>query len=297
MEHRDYEAFEHLAQSLHFGHTARVLGMSASALTRRIQGIEEEVGQLLLHRESKDIRLTAAGRIFRQFARSQLDQLEELRNELRQEEESPSGELHIACTVTACHTVLPRLLARLRREYPGVTLRLITQDAARSLLQLEGGEVDLAVVPAEPEGLDPLASVVLGRTNLCLIAPRHDASIEASLNRSPPALSELPYVAPLGGLERERLLNWPALEGKKPRIVAEVRGNEGIIAMVSLGSGVALVPELVLESSPLKDTVRRVEGLSLPPGYDVALCTRKRSLSRRVVRVFWDLVDRQQAGC
>jgi LysR family positive regulator for ilvC len=75
-----------------------------------------------------------------------------------------------------------------------------------------------------------------------------------------------------------------------------VRGNEGIIAMVTLGSGVALVPSLVLESSPLRDQVERIEGLDLPPGYEVALCARPSTLSRRVVAAFWDLSAELEVG-
>lgn len=289
MEHQDYLAFQHLAQTLHFGRAARGLGMSPSALTRRIQGIEEELGQSLLLRDNKQVELTSAGQIFRRFAQRQLEQLEQLKNELRLEEDSPTGELLIACTVTACHTVLPALLGRLRRDYPGVTLRLITQDAQRSLAQLEAGEVDLAVIPAEPDGVDGLVSIPLGRTEFALIAPQDDSGLEESLAQSPVALGDLPFVVPQSGLERSRLQDWLKHLGSAPRIVAEVRGNEGIIAMVSLGSGVALVPELVLAASPLKDSVRRVENVSLPPGYDVALCTKPRTLERRVARVLWDL--------
>lgn len=296
MDTDDYLAFQQLAQTLHFGRAARSLGMSPSALTRRVQGIEEELGQVLLLRDNKQVQLTRSGELFRSFAQHQTDQLEELKNQLRQEEESPSGELLVACTVTACHTLLPKLLGRLRRDYPGVTLRLLTQDAGRSLAQLEAGEVDLAVIPAEPDGVEGLSSIPLGRTEFALIAPPSDDAIDAALASSPPALGQLPFVAPLSGLERSRLRTWFKLQGHEPRIVAEVRGNEGIIAMVSLGSGVALVPELVLSSSPLESEVRRVSGIPLPPGYDVALCAKPRTLERRVARVLWDLAADAQRG-
>jgi LysR family positive regulator for ilvC len=90
-------------------------------------------------------------------------------------------------------------------------------------------------------------------------------------------------------LERSRLDAWFKNERIDPHIVAEVRGNEGIIAMVSLGSGVGIVPQLVLDSSPLKQRVRVLDHLQAPPGYDVSLCCKKRSLGRRVVEVFWEL--------
>lgn len=289
MELSDYRYFEHLAQTMHFARTARALGLSPSALTRRVKGMEEELGQLLLLREHREIRLTAAGERFRSFARSQLDQWEELRNELRDEAEHPTGELHIACTVTACHTVLPRLLSEFRRSYPGVTLRLITQDAARSLTQLEAGEVDLAVIPTDDEIPDSLSHIPLGSTDLVFIRSVEASDWQKALSQCPPDLSDIPLIAPISGLERQRLLDWLRARHLEPPIAAEVRGNEGIIALVSLGGGLGLVPKLVLENSPLRDRVCELPELEPPVGYQVSLCTRERSRGRRAVALLWDL--------
>jgi len=289
MDESDYTAFSRLASSLHFGRSARALGMSPSALTRRVQALEEELGARLFERSRQKVTLTAAGELVLRFARQRQTELDELKHRLREEAASPTGELVIACTVTACHTILPSLLARFRRTFPRVTLRLFTQDATRSLAQLQEGEVDLAVIPAEPGGPSGLDSQPIGRTEFAFIAPRDAPELDAALHTSPPNLHDLPWVAPIGGVERARLLAWLESQGQSPRIVAEVRGNEGIIAMVTLGSGVALVPELVLRSSPLRDQVRVVEGLVLPSGYDVALCRRPEGRTRRLVSAFWDL--------
>lgn len=288
MELSDYRYFVHLSETLHFARTAHALGMSPSALTRRVKGMEDEVGQSLLLRDHRSIRLTAAGERFRVFARSQIDQWEELQNELREESAHPRGELHIACTVTACHTVLPQLLSKFRREYPGITLRLITQDATRSLSQLEAGEVDLAVIPTDGDLPPTLEHIVLGRTDLVFITSLEESEQSVALARCPPDLSEVPLVAPISGLERKRLFHWLKERDLEPHIAAEVRGNEGIIALVSLGGGLGLVPRLVLENSPLRGKVREISQLVPPPGYDVSLCTRRRSLGRRVVELFWE---------
>jgi LysR family positive regulator for ilvC len=77
--------------------------------------------------------------------------------------------------------------------------------------------------------------------------------------------------------------------------VAEVRGNEGIIAMVSLGAGLGMVPELVLQSSPLKEKVEVVKSVSAPLGYNVSLCSRPRNLERRNIQLFWQLAQSPSA--
>ncbi len=292
LDSEDFRRFELLAQTLHFGRAARALGMSPSALTRRVQAMEEELGQPLLLRDQRSVRLTTAGERFRKFARAQSEQWEQLKNDLSEQNASPTGELHIACTVTACHSILPRLLSLSRKRHPGLTLRLITQDATRSLVQLEEGEVDLAVIPTDDQPPPHLEALVLGTTELAFIAPRDSSLLglpKGAIPRDAATLMRLPLVAPIGGLERKRLDAWLAERDIEPHIVAEVRGNEGLIAMVSLGSGIALVPRLVLDSSPLKASVRVLTELEPPPGYDVALCARPKSLRRDVVRVFWEL--------
>lgn len=291
MDLSDYRIFLLLARTLHFGRTAKEVGMSASALTRRVQGMEDELDQQLLLRDHREIQLTAGGARFRAFCQSQLDQWDQLKSDLREEAAAPTGNLHIACTVTAAHTVLPRLLTTYRKLYPGVTLRLITQDATRSLSQLEAGEVDLAVIPRDAESPDQLVATVLGETDFSFIGPLDLSQWHEALTSCPPALEELPLVAPIGGLERRRLNGWFKSHRQEAQIVAEVRGNEGIIAMVSLGAGIGLVPHLVLENSPLRTKVQVIQELKAPPGYKVSLCTRPRNLARRNIQLFWELAE------
>lgn len=290
----DLRHFEHLASTLHFARSASAQGMSPSALTRRIQALETEVGQALFVRGQRDVQLSDAGRLFRRYARQQLDQWDDLQLALRAEQATPTGELNIACTVTACHTILPTLLSRFRQRYPNVTLRLLTQDAARSQQQLEAGDVDLAVIPTDSAQVANLEVRALASTKLVFVAPKDPALLGHpglnydSLQRSS-ELANVPLVAQLGGLERRRLDQWLQQRKVIPRVVAEVRGNEGILAMVSLGCGIGIVPALVLAASPLRDSVHVLDKLTPPRGYQVSLCARPASLERRVVQVFWEL--------
>lgn len=287
----DYKVFTNLAQTMHFGRAARSLGMSPSALTRRVQAMEDELKHRLFIRDHREVRMTTAGKRFRTFAEAQLDQWEALQTELREEATAPTGTLNIACTVTAAHTILPRLLGDYRKRYPGVTLGLITQDATRSLYQLEAGEVDLAVIPTDDESDDSLPRVVLGKTEFSLITSAASAVWDKQIAKKTPDIADVPLVAPIGGLERKRLNDFLRAKKLHPPIVAEVRGNEGIIAMVSLGAGIGIVPRLVLENSPLRASVREIKGLRPPPGYEVSLCTRKRNLERRIIQLFWKMAE------
>lgn len=263
--------------------------MSPSSLTRSIQRLEEEVGQPLLLRDRRNVSLTPAGLHFQRYAREQLGAWERLQADLRGENATPRGQLKIACTVTACYSLLPRLLAECRERYPEIQLELTTGDAAHALRNLQAASVDLAVLPMPATLPSTLRAVALGHTSLVFIAPRQSTRIRDWLNAPAVPWSKIPVVAPLEGLERERLNSWLTTLPVQPQIDTEVSGNEGILSMVSMGCGIALVPFLVWERSPQKDEVVVLDSLQPPPGYQVGLCARHRSLEHPVLQAFWQL--------
>jgi LysR family positive regulator for ilvC len=296
----EIRAFLHVAESLHFARSAKALHMSPSALTRCIQRVEEELGQPVFLRTKRSVTLTRAGEIFRDHARTQLAAEARLKDALAGELATPTGELRIACTVTACHSVLPKLLARYRARYPGIHLQLSTSDAVRCIERLDNDEVDVAVVPEPDNPSEELSFVRLARTDLAFIAPSADKELAARARQlllaKGPARSDpksqwdkLPVVLPRRGLERERVDAWFEQQGVQPEVYAEVEGNEAILAMVALGCGVGIVPELVRKDSPLRGRIEPVEVPRPPRGYFVSLCAKPATLGRRAAAALWEL--------
>jgi LysR family positive regulator for ilvC len=287
--HQELNIFLHLAESLHFARSAKAAGMSASALTRFVQRLEQDLGQPLFQRSRRSVTLTRAGEIFRDHARAQLAGHARLLEALAAEKQAPTGELRIACTVTACHSVLPKLFARCRARYPGIHLQLSTSDAARCLQGLENDEVDLAVVPEPDRPAGELRFVRLAFTELAFIAPAADEELARRAKLGGNHWNGLPVILPRRGLERERIDAWLAEQGARPDVYAEVDGNEAILALVALGCGVGVVPELVRKDSPLRGRIEQVEVKRPPRGYHVSLCAKSRTLSRRTVSALWEL--------
>ena len=61
MDLRDLKMFLHLAESRHFGRSARAMHVSPSTLSRQIQRLEEDLGQPLFVRDNRTVTLTEAG--------------------------------------------------------------------------------------------------------------------------------------------------------------------------------------------------------------------------------------------
>ncbi len=292
MNLQELKLFRHLAASLHFGRTSRACNLTPSALTRTIQRLEEELGQPLFIRDNRSVALTPAGEIFREYAEDALQRWQELTNRLAAGE-VPGGQLSLYCSVTAVYGILPNLLGRFREKYPRVHLNLQTGDAARALVKLRNDEAEVAIAAlpeTRPAGLEFLPLI---ETPLVFIgSARFPAAViyqdrEIDWQRTPLIMAER-------GLSRERLDRWLAARQVEPNIYAQVAGNEAIIAMVSLGCGVGVVPRLVLEKSPLLEQIRILRVTPELKPFSVGVCTPAKNLANPIIRAFWTIAEQWQ---
>ncbi len=288
MEIRTLRYFLILADTLHFGRASQLCSISPSALTRTIQRLEDEVGEKLFERDNRTVTLTRAGTLLRDYAQQAVYGWEDFKDMLSDEEEV-RGRVSLYSSVTACYSVLPRLLAAFRNSYPHVHINLQTGDAADALLKVMEGEVDITVA-ARPEHLpESLEFLEVTSTSLVLVVSA-DSGI-GSLNDID--WGKTPVVLQKHGLARKRIEEWFRKEGINPEIYGEVSGNEAIIAMVGLGCGVGIVPQLVYEKSPMKDMVSIVPIKPELVPYSVGFCVQKKKKSLPAIRIFWEMIGEE----
>jgi LysR family positive regulator for ilvC len=294
MDIRELEIFLTVAETLHFGRASQACNLSPSALTRTIQRLEEELDQTLFVRDNRRVALSAAGEKLRVYARQSLQEWQSFRSTLG-EGDALSGTLSLYASITAVYSLLPDLLEAFRTAYPEVQLELRTGAAEQAVTLVSSGEIDLAVAALPDRHRSQIEFLPITTTPLLFIAPGvgmvAGLSPEGELD-----LSKAPLVVPQSGLSRRRLDQWLKEKRITPNITSEVSGNEAIIAMVRLGVGVGIVPQLVLERSPFRDEVRVLdEGPQLEP-YIVGLCSTRRNLQRPAVRAFWDLAEERSGA-
>ncbi|MDD2463335.1 MAG: HTH-type transcriptional activator IlvY [Desulfobulbus sp.] len=294
MDIRAIKIFNHLAHSLHFGRSSRACNLSPSALTRTIQRIEEELGKPLFQRDNRKVSLTPAGVVFKQYAEEMEQRWQLLLQELG-DDARLHGEISLYCSVTAATSILPRILGAFRQNHPGVQIKLQTGDAAEALDRLNDRDAQITIA-ALPEQLpDSVSFVELARTPLLFIAPREaglpmvDAKGAIDWHRTPVILAEQ-------GLSRIRIDRWFKEKNIHPNIYAEVAGNEALLAMVGLGCGVGVVPELVLEKSPLRERVHITPITPELAPFIIGACTLTRHLDHPVIQAFWITVQQVKAS-
>lgn len=234
------------------------------------------------------MQLTEEGIKFRGYAREALNQWESISLHLLTEAKELKGEISVYCSVTASYSFLYDILSQFRSKYPGIEIKLHTGDPEPAIEHILQGQEDISVA-ARPDKLPAgLTFHSIGLSPLVFICPSD------GLQRRPETAeewTETPMILPEKGLSRERVNNWFSTKNIKPRIYAQVAGNEAIVSMVSLGFGIGVVPKIVLDNSPLVNKAEVMDVTPWLPAYDVGLCVLDKKLQNPLIHAFWSLLD------
>ena len=141
-------AFEAVARHLNFRVAAEELSLTQSAVSRQIQGLEDEVGAALFLRHTRAVELTSAGAMLLGAVGSTLERLDSTVRQIRQ----TAGRKSVAITTWASFAsmwLIPRLEA-FQRDHPDIDIRI---DATDNAVDLSTADVDLALRYAVPQGM------------------------------------------------------------------------------------------------------------------------------------------------
>ncbi|NTS77291.1 HTH-type transcriptional activator IlvY [Catenovulum sp. SM1970] len=287
MELRSLELFLYLADSLHFGQTSEAMHVSPSTLSRHIQRLEQEAEVTLFERDNRSVKLTPAGKRFRQFARKTLDAWQYFQQSNIMLPGVLSGKLRVFCSVTASYSHLPPLLNRLTEKHPNIDIQLETGDVSLAMQKVSRDEVDVAISAKPDKVPSNLAFSSFANIPLALIAPNGKANFSEQLNQKPTQWETLPFIVAETGLTRKRGEAWFKQMGFQPNIYARVMGHEAIVAMVALGLGVGIAPKIVVENSPVREKIQVLNSdITIEP-FELGVCCLNKRLDDSLISAFW----------
>ena len=125
---------------------AERLYVAPSAVIRRIQDLEEELGTAIFERLPRGMRLTSAGELFVAYIRSRTADLERVRSEIEELQGMRRGVVRIACSQALAPSFLPRSVALFRETHPRVAFQIRVTDRVQAMNALRAFETDLVVV-------------------------------------------------------------------------------------------------------------------------------------------------------
>ena len=130
-------AFAVVAEERSFTRAAVRLGVSQSALSHSMRGLEKRLGLQLLARTTRSVSPTAAGTALLQDLTPALERIERSLAEARKRRESPTGRIRLIIPRTAAHMVLLPKLARFARTYPEIVLEVTSSNDPVDLVARE----------------------------------------------------------------------------------------------------------------------------------------------------------------
>jgi len=248
------QALHSVAQTGSLSAAAANLGVTTSAISQRLGKLEHQLGQPLLERNGRGVRLTEAATLLVRFSDRILSLVEEAESALQGHLGAVVGKLSVAAFSTAARGLLPYVLKVLRNEYSDlrVTLREMEPDICIPLAAR--GDIDVSVIqewfnaPLEvPEGLDkvelledvadlavPAGHRLAGRTTVDLA----ELTDEEWVTWSP------------GSVCHNWLVRTLQDQGIEPRIVHTAAEYSTQLTLVAEGFGVAVIPRLGRDTLP-----------------------------------------------
>ncbi|MFT4824665.1 MAG: LysR family positive regulator for ilvC [Halioglobus sp.] len=288
--------FLSVADTLNYSRSSELLHMSLSAVSRTVQRLEEELGQRLFERDNRSTRLTHAGTEFRAYAQRTLTDWQQLKHSFSDDSEL-QGEISLFCSVTASYRVLAPILEAFRSAHPAVEVKVHTGDQADGINRILSGSNDIAVSGRPAEISSRLGFLPLQDSPLRFCAPAGDCAVGDQLRSGSTASPDfnwslIPFIVPERGITRDVLEQWFRQQSIKPNIYAQVAGHEAIVAMVGLGLGIGVAPELVVEASGMTEKVVYLPVASELPPLSIGLCSLKQRLASPLVRSLWDVAGK-----
>jgi DNA-binding transcriptional LysR family regulator len=246
MELRHLRYFIAVAEELHFGRAAEVLGISQPPLSQQIQALEHELGARLFERTNRRVELSEAGRLFLDEARLVLTQVDKAADVARRAQLGEIGELKIGFTASAPFTSsIPQAIFAFRQAFPSVHLALQEMSSKEVAERLEEQSMQVGIMRPLPLP-DSLIAVELLREPLVAIFRADHPLAQGSENGLHlSALADEPFVffpRTYGSGLYAQLLDLARVAGFSPLITQEAGEAMTIIGLVAAGLGVTVLP-------------------------------------------------------
>lgn len=243
---------------------AQAAGLTQSAMTRQIQGMERNLGIELLERTTRRVRLTGAGNFLFQNSTKTLGDVDQILRQLKEGYANVRKEIRIGVSRSVGLAHLPGFFHANLRRASNIGYRVAYQSSTEILSALEASDLDLGVIC--PPARLPKATRITHRFRdaFTLIAPAKQASEFAALAKPQPA--RVAWLARQSWLlidektnTGQQLRKWLLRIGLKIEPAMQLDSFDLIISLVSLGMGVSVVPIRALALYGRKKSLARLK--------------------------------------
>lgn len=241
-----------VAENLHFTRAAEALFVTQPAVSAAVQSLEERYGVKLFHRIGRRVEITEAGKLLQVEAQKILDQVAQTERGLQELNSLQRGELKLGVSLTIGNYWLPTKISQFKRRYTGITVNCVLANAEEICDGTATGVFDLGLVTGgvKPALQDILEQEIVGYDRLQIVVGQS----HPWFGRSQVEVMDLLTTGwvmrePGSGAQRmleQALEKWGILLHQL-EVNLVLASSEMVKAVVESGSGVAALPELMVQ--------------------------------------------------
>ncbi|MET3515104.1 DNA-binding transcriptional LysR family regulator [Pseudacidovorax sp. 1753] len=241
----DLRAFLAVADLASFRAASEALHLSQSALSRRIDKLEDALGVALFNRTTRKVELTVVGRTFVHKARNVLNELDSALLGIEDVAARLRGEVTLACVPSAVGHFLPGVIDRYHARYPAIRIRVLDEASSDVLLAVTRGDADFGLTYIGTQEADVDFRPLMDDAFVVACPTGHPLARRKRVRWQ--ELGEHAYIALAQGSGNRFLIDQAlAQTPERPRWFCEVRHVPALVSMVEAGLGIAVVPRMAL---------------------------------------------------
>jgi DNA-binding transcriptional LysR family regulator len=247
MEFRHIRSFLSVAETLHFGRSARLLNLSQPAISLQVKALEDELGVQLLSRNRQGTVLTEAGQAFREDAAIALEKLEFAKRKAHWASAGKLGHIRIGFISTAGFEIVPNLMRRFRKSYPDVDFSIRNILTGPQLDMIGDGLLDVGFLRLPIENRKEIVVTTVHREPFVAILPSgHLLSAKREIRlRELKGNPFVMYAREYAPGFHDLLTGILSSAGVVPKVVQTAGEMPTLISLVDAGVGVSIVPASV----------------------------------------------------
>lgn len=265
-----------ISKNLHFGKAAKECFVSQSTLSSGIQELERLLNVKLLERTKRTVFLTPLGKEISKKAESINIEMNDVLDLVKSAQEKMFGETRLGVIPTIAPYLLPKLMPKIRKHYPGLDLKLVEDQTANILNMLYSGSLDLILI-AKPYKTENL-NVELIKKDFFHVALPFNSNLlkikKKSLNNSDISQTNM-LLLDEGHCLRDHALQACSKETKQKIDAFKATSLLTLVQMVANNTGITLLPDLVINSELLKNSKIKILDYENNKNFrEIALCWR-----------------------
>ncbi|WP_432352501.1 LysR family transcriptional regulator [Sporosarcina sp. A2] len=290
MDIRQLNYFHEIVKQGSISKAAEVLHIAQPPLSQQLKKLEIELGTVLIHRYRQKWELTETGEVLYQYAEKSISTMKDIKQQIAEIEQGRAGLLRIGVS-SACLSLLVDYVSMYRERFPNVKVSVEIGNSEELLKKLDRKEIEVALLLRLDQS-ERYFVKTLGKREYVIVSPRSWGNVFSSTKVSFKEVADHPFImlGAMGGHSfYENILRAFDEENVTPNVVLESKDLTTVIAMVSKGLGLSIIPR-VAYAVPMEQLL--VHELKKFDFYvePVMIKTKDERVSKAASQ-FWELVE------